>query len=123
MITYHVLEDFPMNLKSCPSGKEILKSLDYPPGLGKAWQSSLWKLRRPFSRVVRTCLTPQIGQEKDNQNQLGGNLKSRQWLLKNPSDWLRRSICLKLTSSGSWHTEIMNPRSWDQVHVHLSQLA
>lgn len=42
---------------------------------------------------------------------------------ENACDRLRTSICLQFTNLGSWHAEIMNPRSQDQIHVHPSQQA
>lgn len=101
-ITYHISEEFMINLKSCPFGKNELKSLDYHLGLGKAWQSGLLQTRESFQRMARTASHSQIGQDRDNKNQLEGSLQSGQWLLQIP-----QSLALKSHLSGTdWLREL-----------------
>lgn len=75
-----------MNLKSCPLGKNGLKSLDYHLGLGKAWQLAHWGRGNLFREQLRLPHSRWPG--KKNKNQLEGSLQSGHGCSKSHSHWL-----------------------------------
>lgn len=123
-----------MNLKSCPLGKNGLKSLDYHLGLGKAWQPGPLGAREPFQRTATTASLSLARKEK--QESVGRKFTIWSWLLQIPqslalkshlagTDWLRglahRDNESKVTGSSSCPSQ--PTRLWRVVENHVSTAA
>lgn len=81
-----------MNLKSCPSGKYILKSLDDHLDLGRTWQPGLLAIKRPFSKVTRMASWPLRGQNASYNNQLKDTYKLGKGCFKSQSQTLKSHL-------------------------------